>query len=252
VLTSLLQGPAYPLLLGALSGVLGTRIGWRLRHRFALPAVQATLGALAFVLGWQAGGAIAGAVAVAAWAVGTSLAAISAFRTAAGEIGTRVLAASAYAASMRGWLESGGPLGSSPGAIVRAHVRELAAYLAAAFLTGNLLSIAMGAVLLNSMNAWFVGLLGAAGDRRTVWFLGWPCWSIARVLAYVVLGSACAQPVATWLGRPAPVDDVRWLVEVGLLGVLLDVVLKIMLSGWYGRRLARSAGSGERMETGCG
>ncbi len=235
--TSLIEGPAYPVLLGALTGILGTRIGWRLGNRFVLPAAQAALGALAFVASWQAGGALAGALAVGAWACGTSFAAITAFWHTPGRIGTHVLRASAYAASMRAWLSSGETLGASPGAIVRTHVRELAAYLAVALLTGNLLSLVMGAALLNFMNAWFVELLRAAHARRTVWLLGWPCWSVARVLAYVALGSACAQPAASWLGYPAPADDVQWLVELGLFGVLLDVVLKSLLSGWYGRRL---------------
>lgn len=235
--TILVEGPLYPLLLGALAGVVGTRIGWRLSHRFALPAAQSTLGAFAFVTSWRVGGALSGAMSVTAWAVGTSLATIAAFRAAEGEIAPRVLGGRAYAASMRGWLASGGPLGTSPGAVVRAHVRELAIYLIAALSTGNLLAIAMGAVLLNLMNAWFVDLLRAASDRRTVWLLGWPCWSIARVLAYVALGSACAQPVAAWLSRPSPADDVRRLVEIGLLGILFDVTLKIFLSAWYGRRL---------------
>jgi len=239
VATSLLiDSPIYPLLLGALAGVLGTRIGWRLRHRLALPAAQATLGGLAFVYGWSHRGAIGGALAVGAWALGTSLAAIATFRAVPAEMPTRVLGFSSYAGSMRDWLASGELLGSSPRGILSRHLRELAAYLAVALVSGNLLAIAMGAVLLNRMNAWFVELVGAAHDRRVATLLGWPCWSLTRVLAYVALGAACAQPWAARLDHAAPVADVLWLVNLGLLLFVVDITLKIQLSGWYGRRLS--------------
>jgi hypothetical protein len=230
-------GLPYLLVLGALAGALGTRIGWRLRHRLMLPAAQTALGVFAFLFGWNQRGATGGALAVGAWAIGTSVAAIPAFRAARDQLGTRVLGFAPYAASMRGWLASGEMLGASPSAILRRHVRELAFYLAAALVSANLLAIGMGAVLLNRMNAWFVELCSDARDRRTILLLGWPCWSLARVLAYVALGAACAQWWAARLGRAAPPEDVLGLINLGLLGVVVDITLKIQLSGWYARKL---------------
>ena len=230
-------GIPYLLVLGALAGALGTRIGWRLGHRLALPLVQTALGGFAFVFGWNQQGARGGALAVGAWAVGTSLAAIPAFRSSREQLEARILGFSSYAASMRGWLASGELLGGTPRAILRRHVRELALYLATALVSANLLAIGMGAVLLNRMNAWFVELLADARDRRTVLVLGWPCWSLARVMAYVALGAACAQWWAARLGRAAPPVDVLGLINLGLLGVVVDITLKIQLSGWYARRV---------------
>ena len=236
----MLAGPLAPLLLGALAGFAGTRIGWRFGHRLALPATQTVLGAVAFVASWLAQGATAGALAVGAWAVGASIAAIVAFASAPEAIESRVLFARGYIATMRAWVERGGPIEPSPGALLRKQLRELAAYLAAALATGNLLAIAMGAVLLNFMNAWFVVLVRAAEERRLAALLGWPCWSIARVLAYVALGAACAQPWAVAIGRPGAPDEIARLVAFGIALVVVDLGLKAGLASWYGRRLGRA------------
>lgn len=236
----MLAGPLGPVLLGALAGVAGTRIGWRLSNRHALPVVQAALGAVAFVASWLVHGATGGALAVGAWALGATIAAVVAFASAPEAIATRVLFAPAYIATMREWVERGGPIERSSVALLRKHVRELAAYLAVALATGNLLAIAMGAVLLNFMNAWFVELLRVADDRRVVVLLGWPCWSIARVLGYVALGAASAAPWAGALGRPADPADIRRLVAAGIALILADVALKVALAPWYARRLGRA------------
>ena len=68
--------------------------------------------------------------------------------------------------------------------------------------------------------------------------MAWNSWSVVRVLAYVVLGAACAAPLAGLLGYPADPLEIRRLLQLGGIGVALDLVLKLLLSRPCGRLLA--------------
>src|SRR5262245_35182079 len=135
-----LSGP-YFLAFGLLSGVAGFRVGWRFGRGIVLPVIQALFGWTAFLLAWEFVGPVWAAAAVLAWALGTTLASVYVFLGRPRETDQRVLRARAYRESMLDWLETGATLGARP--------REVLWYAAAAVLTANLASIAMGAILLN-------------------------------------------------------------------------------------------------------
>lgn len=230
--------PYYYALLGLLCGAVGFRLGWRLGNRFLLPVVQGLLGFLAFYVTWRVHGAALAALAVGGWALGGTLFALATFRGRTAEVDHRILRARTYRDEMLQWLRSGRGPESRPLRTARHHLWELALYLAAAAATANLLGIMMGAVLLNQMNAYVSGLLEAARRRWTVRLLAWNSWSLIRVAAYVMLGSACAAPLARVAGMPADAGQVRWLIVAGGVGVLLDLTLKLLLSRPCGRALA--------------
>jgi len=224
--------------MGLLCGVVGFRIGWRSRNRVVLPLFQTLLGGFAFFASWRASGAISAAVAETGWALGTTLVSIAHFRREPRFVDAMVPRARPYRAAMFAWLRSGRGPESHPLATLGQHARELALYVAVALLTANLLALAMGAMLLNYMNAYVARLLDAARDPWTVRLLGWNCWSLFRVAAYIVLGSACTAPLAARAGYPALDGEVRTLLWLGGAGVLLDLLLKLALSRPLGRRLA--------------
>jgi hypothetical protein len=66
----------------------------------------------------------------------------------------------------------------------------------------------------------------------------WNVWSIVRVAAYVLLGSAAAAPLAAAAGYPADPVALKWLVVAGALGIALDIAAKVALSAAAGQRLA--------------
>lgn len=232
--------PAYYLALGFLAGVVGFRLGWRTGRMVALPILQGLLGWAAFLLAWSELGPAWAAGAVAAWAVGTTAVSTTAFVGDPRRVDQVVFRAATYRATMLDWLRSGRGPESRPGATARQHLRELIYYVAAAVLTANLASLAMGAVLLNYMNAYVATLLRAATRTGVVALLAWNIWSIVRVAGYVVLGAAAASPLLAMGGMTRDPATVRLLAIAGAAGAVLDLGLKLVLSRSCGRALAAS------------
>jgi len=234
----LLHSPAYYAVLGLLCGIVGFRLGWRAGVRIALPAIQGLLGFVAFATAWRMAGPLVAALAVGAWALGSTLTGIPAFRGRPREADRLVLGASRYRSEMLEWLSTGRGPESRPLATLRAHLVELAVYLVAALASANLLSIVMGALLLNRMNVYVACLLAAARRPWTVRLLAWNSWSLVRVASYVMLGSACAAPLAALAGFPARREPVLLLALLGGAGVVADLLLKLALSRPCGRALS--------------
>ena len=236
-----IESPIYFLLLGLLCGLVGFRLGWRSGQRIALPLIQGVLGWVGFATAWRAAGAFAGVEAVAGWVAGTTVISLGRFRREPETADRLVLRAVPYRTMMFEWLRSGRGPETRPFRTALEHARELLVYLLAAVASANLLSIAMGAVLLNYMNAYVARLTATATRRWVVRLLAWNLWSIVRVAAYVLLGAAAAAPLAERAGFPASPEQVKVLWLVGLVGAALDLILKLTLSRACGRRLASAA-----------
>ncbi len=230
--------PPYFLFFAFLCGVVGFRVGWRIRSRVALPLAQGALGWVAFVLAWTIVGASWAAASVGAWAIGTSVASVYVFLGHPRETDERVMHAAPYRASMLAWLETGRGPETRPLETAGRHLREAIWYTAAAIATANYASIAMGAVLLNEMNAYVATLLRAAKHTGRVLLLAWNVWSAVRVAAYVLIGAAAAAPLLRLAGRRVEPSAVRALAACGVIGVVVDLVLKLTLSRPCGRLLA--------------
>lgn len=230
--------PPYFLIFAFLCGVVGFRVGWRLGNRIALPIAQTALGWVAFLLAWSIAGAGWAAASVLFWALGTSLASIYVFLGHPEDTDERVVRAASYRASMLGWLQTGAGPKSRPLQTAQQHLREAIWYTAAAVATANLGSIAMGAILLNYMNAYVATLLRAARRTTPVLFLAWNVWSLVRVASYVLIGAAAAAPMLRVVGWRGDTRATLALAATGAAGVVLDLVLKLTLSRPCGRLLA--------------
>ena len=230
--------PQYFLALGFLSGAVGFRIGWRTARPAALPAAQALLGWGVFLLAWSIVGPAWAAASVGSWALGTSVAGIYEFARRPKDADARVARAASYRASMLEILATGRGPETRPGATLVHHLRETIYYLAAAVLTANLASLAMGAALLNFMNAYVATLLRAARSTGRVLAFAWPPWSLVRVASYVALGAAAASPLLGWAGMHRGGAEVRPLAIAGGCGLVVDTALKLALSRPWSRVLA--------------
>lgn len=232
--------PPYFLSFAFLSGIVGFRMGWRTKSRIGLPLLQGVLGWIAFLIAWSFVGAVWSAACVGAWAVGATMASVYAFVGRPLETDQRVIRATEYRAAMLDWLTTGARPEAQPVATVTQHARELIWYLAAAMVSANFISLVMGAILLNYMNAYVATLLRAATRTGRVLLLAWNVWSVARVAAYVMIGAAGAAPVLRLMGRRVDGSAVRGLAIGGAVGVMVDLALKLALSRPWGRALAKA------------
>jgi hypothetical protein len=172
------------------------------------------------------------------WILGTTVASVFVFVGHPQEADARVIRAAPYRASMLAWIESGNGPEKRPVATATAHLREAIWYTAAAIATANFGSIAMGAALLNQMNAYVATLIRAAKSTGRVLLLAWNVWSLVRVAAYVVIGAAAASPLLSLCGWQVDEAAARALGLAGGIGVVVDLVLKLALSRPCGRALA--------------
>ena len=238
MLASWVLTPPYFLIFAFLCGVAGFRVGWRIGNRVALPLVQSALGWVAFLLAWDVVGPAWAAASVGAWVLGTTVSSVYVFLGHPRETDERVIRAAPYRASMLAWLETGSGPEKRPAATASSHLREAIWYTAAAIATANFASLAMGAVLLNEMNAYVATLLRAAKRTGFVLLLAWNVWSVVRVSAYVLIGAAAAAPLLRLSGWRVDAATVRALALAGAIGVVVDLVLKLALSRSCARALA--------------
>ena len=245
----LLVHPAYVAALGLLCGAVGTRWGWRAGHRIVLPAMQGAVGFTAFFTAWHAGGPIAAAVASVGWAVGTTVASLVLFSGDRERIDERVLGARRFREQRFAALDPHTPARPRWDALLASRTRTVAPFLAAALASANLLSLVLGALLLNAMNAYVVALVAAAERRRgMVRLLAWDAWHLARAAALCLLGSACAAPLAATLGYRAAPEEVRWLLYLGGIGLVLDLLLELLAGPTSRAVLGRAVALGPRTE----
>jgi len=136
-----------------------------------------------------------------------------------------------YRDEMLSWIRTGSGKESIPARFLPEHALHLGAFVALSILSGSLLSLLLGAVLMNYMSFYVGSLLGIARDSHVILLAGWPPWAIARVAAFVTLGVLLAGPMLKRFGRvPFRWEGKRpWLLAAAA-GIVLDVFLKTLLA----------------------
>jgi hypothetical protein len=142
-----------------------------------------------------------------------------------------VLHGEAYRDEMVRWVRTGLGRESSPRLFLPEHLIHLSLFAALSLLSGSLLSLILGAVLVNYMSFYVGSLLALARHPGTVLLFGWPPWAILRVIAFVILGVVLAGPMLQRvLGIPFHWEKQRsFLLSAGAL-LILDAVLKAFLA----------------------
>ncbi|HEY7161764.1 MAG TPA: hypothetical protein VH815_10920 [Acidobacteriota bacterium] len=141
-----------------------------------------------------------------------------------------------YTDSMFRWIETGIlPEGNSI-QIIRTHIVQTLIFGALAFISGNLVSLIFGCMLLNYMN-FYVSQLATRAKSWKALIFGWNPWSIIRVIAFLWLGAILGIPLISYFLKLNVEFQLIWLTP-GIIGIVVDLILKLTISDKWRMRLA--------------
>jgi hypothetical protein len=148
-----------------------------------------------------------------------------------------------YRSEMFAWVLTGRGVESDPARFIPQHAMHTALFVACGLLTGGIVAMAMGAVLMNYMGH-YVGALAAASVHPVeVMILGWHPWAVIRIVSFVTIGVVIAGPLLARVGGfRFDWRSARPLLAWAVVGLLADVVLKWTLAPTWQKILLRVVG----------
>jgi hypothetical protein len=218
-----------------LATVLSYPVGLALGQAWLLPVLNAAPAYVVMAALLVRGDRRGAVVAMLAWAAALALSGTASFALWPSPVDRLVIHGPEYRDEMFAWIRTGRGTESSPSQFIPQHAAHLGLFVAASLATGSVLSIAMGAVLMNYMSFYVASLARAGAPAWAVVFLGWQPWAICRVAAFATLGAVLGEPLIVRLsgGRYAGLAAARpYLIAAGA-ALLADVALKAALApGW--------------------
>jgi hypothetical protein len=151
---------------------------------------------------------------------------------------SRVLHGPSYREEMFRWIDTGIGKESDPGRFIPEHIAHLALLLVLSFATGGAAGLLLGAVLLNYMNFYVASLVLTSNRPLLTLGVGWPVWSVVRVVGFIFAACAVAAPFYDRFRGVAPALRRNGrLLAAGLALAALDIVLKTVLAEPWRRLL---------------
>jgi len=154
----------------------------------------------------------------------------------------------AYRDEMLAWIRTGVGAESSPRLFLPQHALHYGVFLVLSALTGGVAGLVLGAVLVHYMS-FYVGALflndAGANDGLRLSLMGWPIWSIVRVVGFIAGGVAMAWLFTTVIRRLKD-KPARWpgpashYLSLSLALVILDALLKALLAHHWQVTLLRA------------
>lgn len=233
-------GPASAVALVVTGTLLSYGAAWTLAVPWLVPVLN-TLAALPVMVALVRAGRVGAAIAaMLAWALAMAVCAttLAWWRP---EISAGLFVnARAYQDEMFGWVRTGLGAESDPRRFLPQHAGHAALFCALSFATGGVLSMPMGAVLMNDMGH-YAGALAARSDGPLATaLLAWHPWAVVRVASFVTLGVLLAGPLwARLLGCGFAWRRHARLAYAAALGLAIDAALKALLAPWW-RELLRA------------
>jgi len=151
--------------------------------------------------------------------------------------------AASYRREMFFWVLTGSGAESDPARFVPMQAVHAAVFCGLSLVSASVVSMAMGAVLMNYMGA-YVGSLAAVSRHPVLTaFAAWVPWALIRIASFVTLGVLLAGPLASrLLGFRYRLRDHFPLLMLALIGLLADVLLKAALAPPWHLLLRRLVG----------
>jgi len=150
---------------------------------------------------------------------------------------------STYRDEMFQWVRTGVGAESTPSTFMPRHLGYAAVFSAASAATGGLLSMPMGAALMNQMGEYVGAMAAASAHPFASAVLGWHPWAVVRVIGFVILGVVLSGVVLSRVMRFSYSlrSERRWL-QVGAALLVLDIALKSALAPAWATLLKGLAG----------
>ena len=89
---------------------------------------------------------------------------------------------------------------SDPARFIPQQAAHAGVFAALALVSGGVLALAMGAVLMNYMGHYVGTLAAASAHPLPVLVLGWHPWAVIRIVSFVTIGVVLSAPLLSWLG----------------------------------------------------
>ena len=224
------------LLVVVVAALVSYPIGLLIRQPLVLPVLNTAPAFVVMALHLRRGERRSAVIAMLVWAASLALFGTLSFVLWPRPVGELVLNGPAYRDEMFRWIRTGQGAEGSLRLFLPQHLLHLAAFVVTSLATASVLSMAMGAALMNYMSFYVASLARAGAPAWAVVFLGWQPWAICRVAAFCVLGVVLAEPLLSRLvsypypGLRASGRLLLWAAG----GILADWVLKATLAPWWG------------------
>jgi hypothetical protein len=145
-----------------------------------------------------------------------------------------------YQAEMFQWIRTGIGTESDPWRFLPQHLLHFAIFAVLSLLTASIVSLLMGAVLMNYMNFYAASVIQASHNNPAAILMAWHVWAIVRVASFVMLGVILGEPgICRLSGRDYDYEGARPYFWLALTGLVVDIALKTLLAPWWSDTLRK-------------
>jgi hypothetical protein len=145
-----------------------------------------------------------------------------------------------YVQEMFHWIKTGEGAEGDPLKFVPVHLLHIVVFCLLSAASASLLSLLMGALLMNYMSFYVASLILASHDSTLAMWMGWHPWSAIRVASFVILGVILGEPMVCKITkRDYEYTDARPFMWAAIGGLILDVLMKALLAPWWGLTLRK-------------
>jgi hypothetical protein len=226
---------------------LATAASYGLGMAAAMPALVPFLNAAAaipFMYGSLARQRVGEAIArMLVWAAVMGLCATTMAAAMPGRTSRLFVNAESYRAEMFDWVRTGAGAESDPARFVPQHLFHATLFCGLSAASGGVLSMPMGAALMNYMGDYVGALASTAGHPARTILLAWHPWALIRIVSFVILGVVLSGPVLSRLGRFRfrLADERRWI-WIAAAGLVADLALKALAAPIWRTWLVEAVG----------
>ena len=175
------------------------------------------------------------------WAIFQSLAVILATIITPEKASAVVLSGPSYTEEMLHWIRTGEGAEGSLSLFLPLHVRQYAIFSFLSLITLGSASLLLGTYLLNYMNFYVGQLIIMSANPWLAAIIGWPIWSVLRVMGFICTGIALTALGLNLLARirkqmPQHYLPMNYLL-LGISFVVADIIVKATLAPIWQRML---------------